>query len=114
MKYSQLLETIKEAFQYISESFRNLQRTESDRLMTDMIHAFDKISDINEVFSGWFESDTTVMEILDRFEMLVTEIEFIVDLNGLETNRKIIEQLMPTFIIWKKDFMSEFEVYIES
>jgi hypothetical protein len=52
-----LLDTIKEGFKYIEESFTNYERMQGDAVLVDIFTAFGRISQTNAQFERLFAAD---------------------------------------------------------
>jgi hypothetical protein len=94
-QYMDLLDTVEEGFQYVLESFHNLEHTEGDRVLSDI---FTALWSIGESHQGSLSDN-----LLDQFDSVI---QGALDLEGElyqpEQKRLIVEEsLYPAFIEWK-------------
>jgi hypothetical protein len=95
-QYSDLLNTVEEAFQYIIESFDNYERTEGDILLADVFSAFGQIAETNEQQAAILPTE------INQFDDVVKTAELLVDaFDNQGSKQQIIrEKLYPAFSAW--------------
>ncbi|WP_246861243.1 hypothetical protein [Bacillus sp. REN3] len=113
-RYSDLLETVEEGFEYIAKSFENLAYTEGDRLLDDIFTAFSQIIQTNFLLAEFYKENAPLLKTLALFEAVVHEAEKLDGKFGDPSAKQeiILEQLYPAFSAWKQMVGKELNPYI--
>jgi hypothetical protein len=115
-EYQELLDIVEEAFEYIVESFTNLEKTESDRLLLDIFYALPQIASVNVQLSQLFKEHSSVGKVLAVFDDVAEKAELVVEnFQNLERKQQIIRQeLYPAFASWSVMIQQKFKPYTQS
>ncbi|MFP7442326.1 hypothetical protein SFC50_01355 [Bacillus infantis] len=115
-EYQDLLDTVEEAFEYIVESFTNLEKTEGDTLLVDIFHALPQIASVNEQLSQLFENHSSIEKVLAVFDVVAEKAELLEgNFENAEKKQQIIrEQLYPAFAAWSVMIQQELKPYTQS
>ncbi|WP_461201895.1 hypothetical protein [Anoxybacillus sp. TBDG-1] len=115
-QYAALLDTIKEGFQYVKESFVDYERTQGDVVLADILEAFDQIDTVNErSFAQFFADDIALLNELQRFSSVVEEAwKLDGNLHDPHAKQQIVEKhVAPAFEAWKVSVMQHLRPYVE-
>ena len=113
-QYVGMLETIKEALNYVEASFTDLSKTEGDRVLSDVFMAIGQISESNSLFKDMFEGREEIQKALTAFDT-VTDQAWKLDgqLDNNVVKQSIVqENLSPAFSAWKATIESELNPYL--
>jgi hypothetical protein len=102
-QYIDMLETIEEALNYVTESFTDIEKTEGGRVLADVFEALGQVSESNRVFKDLFNNRPEFITVLEKFESVIDQA---LELNGhfQESNVKeeiVKGKLSPAFSSWK-------------
>ncbi|WP_175990246.1 hypothetical protein [Bacillus sp. Marseille-Q1617] len=102
-QYVGMLETIEEAFDYVTVSFTDIEKTEGDRVLADVFEALGQVSESNRMLGQMFEERPDILSIMMKF---VGVIDQAMELNGhfQESNVKeeiVKGKLSPAFSAWR-------------
>ncbi|WP_027409298.1 hypothetical protein [Anoxybacteroides tepidamans] len=114
-KYYLLLETIKEGFDYIEESFTNYERTQADMVLTDILKAFESINATNAYLSQWLTEEPCIIHGLERFTDVLEEAMALEgQLEDMNAKQRVIQQrLSPAFQEWKRTIQEALQPYVQ-
>jgi hypothetical protein len=113
--YLDLINTIEEGFQYVIESFQNLERTEGDQVLSDILVALNTLGESQFLFSKIFHGQ--------HFDGLFGDINVVINkalqlegnLNNPEQKQKIIEtSIYPAFKNWKMEIQQVLTPYVQN
>jgi uncharacterized protein YicC (UPF0701 family) len=112
-EYDQMLSTIEEAFQYVVASFDDYQKTEGDRILTDIFQAFTQIAESHAVLNSLFSENPSMTATIQRFEEVMNQA---MKLDGSFADQNIIEtvikdHLYPAFSDWHKQISEKLNSY---
>ncbi len=116
-EYHDLLVTVEEALEYIVASFDNLEKTEGDRLLLDVLQALPHIASTSEQLSRLFEKESLSLEgALASFHEVAEKAAMLEgNFGSLEKKQQIIrEQLYPAFAAWSVMIQQELKPYTQS
>ncbi|WP_108669056.1 hypothetical protein [Peribacillus acanthi] len=96
-QYIDLLDTVEQGFQYVLESFHNLERTEGDQVLSDI---FTALGSIGESHQGLLSES-----LQSQFDHVIKKaLELEGKMNQPELKKTIVEEsLFPAFMDWKKE-----------
>jgi hypothetical protein len=102
-QYIGMLETIEEAFDYVTASFTDIEKTEGDQVLADVFEALGQVSESNKIFAELFGERHDILTVMGKFENVIDQA---LELNGhfQESNVKeeiVKGKLSPAFSAWK-------------
>lgn len=101
-QYLNLINVIEEGFTYVISSFTDLNKTEGDLVLFDIIHALTRIAQTNTLLEQVLADDTSVQQAIADFQN-VTNAAFKLDGNfdNYHMKLKIVNGLLyPSFSDW--------------
>jgi hypothetical protein len=112
-RYTALLDTVEEAFEYVIEGFENYERTQSDQVLVDIFSAFSQIANTNENLVELFSGDKETLQNVDCFNGVIKEVE---KLEGAYENHTLKQQLItqtifPAYQAWKLSIQKSLSKY---
>ncbi|WP_026559722.1 hypothetical protein AB3Z07_24125 [Metabacillus halosaccharovorans] len=112
--YYHLLNTIEDGFDYVNKVSDNLGNTESDRIFSDILAAFNQIDSSNSFIIGCFENDKPLSEEVNKFDQVIKALEGLEQhfMNPDKRHSYIKNQLTPGFIAWKESVQEKLKIYI--
>lgn len=100
-EYLNTVNVVEVGFSYILSSFNDFNKTEGDRVFSDIIQALTIIAHSNALLEQILQDDTSTQLIMKSFNN-VTEALFRLDGYFDDYNMKIIKELLyPAFSDWK-------------
>ncbi|WP_174728837.1 hypothetical protein [Mesobacillus harenae] len=115
-KYMQILHTVEEAFEFISEGYEAHDLTGSEELVKDTFKAFSQIMETHFLLGYYFRDKPAVLNVLAEFEEVAKLSERLHSMVATEWAKQqfIHEQLYPAFIEWSTAVQKELNPYIQS
>lgn len=103
-QFNNLVETVEEGFDYVEASFQDYQKTESDRVLADIIDALSHLNDSKQQLTQMLEKYTVAAAHLARFEGVIDEVIKLEDcINDSNQKQKILSQnIIPAYKGWKE------------
>lgn len=113
-EYTEVLNTVEEAFEYIVDSFTNLEKTEGDVLLADVFQALPQIVTVNEQLSILFQDYPSIQKVLQVFDVVMEKAELLDgNFNNAQVKQTVIrEQLYPAFAAWSVMIQQELKPYV--
>ncbi|MBH9968834.1 hypothetical protein [[Bacillus] enclensis] len=102
-RYVGMLETIEEALMYVTDSFKDIEKTEGDRVLADVFESFGQVSESNELIKALFEKSPEIVSVLNQFKQVIDQT---MKLDGHLGESNIKEEIVkgklsPAFSAWK-------------
>lgn len=115
-EYNEVLLTVEEGFDYVIQSFSNLEKTEGDRILSDIFQAFSQIVKVNEQLYVLFGENAKLKGQLENFEaVLENAMSLRGKLDDTQAKEMIIrDQLYPAFTGWSNAVRKELKTYTQS
>lgn len=115
-KYCSALNTVEESFMYIVDSFTDLDKTDGDQLLFEVIDAFPQIEAVNEQLLNVFPHNDSIHHIVDIFEKVQEKASLVENkFKDAPIKQSIIrEQFYPVFAAWHRMIDRELKPYIVS
>jgi len=112
--YFHLLNTIEEGFDYVNEGFNNLSNTESDRIFSDILVAFNHIDSSNPTIIASLNDEQNLSEEVNKFDIVIKELEGLEQyfMDSEKKHHYIKNQLTPAFVAWKESVQKKLQPYI--
>jgi hypothetical protein len=111
-KYTVLLETIEEAFEYMMVCFDELRFEMAEELWTGMLLAFSQINTSNAMIADEFAESPAILKQFAQFEDVLDAVETIVVEDQITIHEKIIrDKIFPIFLRWKQQVEQELMHY---
>lgn len=113
-EYKEVLNTVEEAFEYIVDSFTNLEKTEGDVLLADVFQALPQIVTVNEQLSILFQDYPSIQKVLQVFDVVMEKAELLDgNFDNAQVKQTVIrEQLYPAFAAWSVMIQQELKPYV--
>ncbi|QVY61206.1 hypothetical protein [Cytobacillus gottheilii] len=113
-EYTDVLNTVEEAFEYIVDSFTNLEKTEGDVLLADVFQALPQIVTVNEQLSILFQDYPSIQKVLQVFDVVMEKAELLDgNFGNAQVKQTVIrEQLYPAFAAWSVMIQQELKPYV--
>jgi hypothetical protein len=104
-QYTEMLQTVEEAFKYVEYSFEDYTKTEGDRVLTDIFVALAQIESSHLLLMEVFKDENEVLEVFENFaEIPKQALKLESSFNNQNVKGKIIkESLSPAFSAWKME-----------
>jgi hypothetical protein len=104
-QYTEMLQTVEEAFEYVESSFEDYTKTEGDRVLTDIFAALAQIESGNLLLMEVFKGENEVLKAFENFaEIPKQALKLESSFNNQNVKGKVIkESLSPTFSAWKME-----------
>ncbi|MGM7721401.1 hypothetical protein [Metabacillus sp. Hm71] len=112
--YYTLLNTIEEGFDYVIESFTNLELTEGDSLFKDILSAFYHIDSSHLTLYALLEEETGMIEEMQKFDQVILTLDREAAIfTTIEQHHDFVKnQLFPAFLAWKEMVQAKLQPYI--
>ncbi|KAB2332677.1 hypothetical protein [Bacillus mesophilum] len=113
-EYTEVLNTVEEAFEYIVDSFTNLEKTEGNVLLADVFQALPQILTVNEQLSILFQDYPSIQKVLQVFDVVMEKAELLDgNFDNAQVKQTVIrEQLYPAFAAWSVMIQQELKPYV--
>ena len=110
MRFYYLLDSIDEGIQYVIQSFENIEYTERDRVLTDIMLAFYEMDSSRHLMVTHME-ENQLLDRLDELIHLLEEVDFIKQQPVVFENL-VRYELYPTFTVWKQAVQKQLQTFI--
>lgn len=110
MRFYYLLDSIDEGIQYVIQSFENIEYTERDRVLTDIMLAFYEMDSSRHLMVTHME-ENQLLDRLDELIHLLEEVDFIKQQPVVFENL-VRYELYPTFTVWKQEVQKQLQTFI--
>ncbi|KKI89229.1 hypothetical protein WQ54_27060 [Bacillus sp. SA1-12] len=112
--YYHLLNTIEEGFEYVIESFSNLELTEGENLFKDILSAFYHIDSSHLTLCAFLEEETGMVGEIRKFDQVILTLEGEPAIfTTIEQHYEFVKnQLFPAFLAWKEMVQAKLQPYI--
>ena len=113
-EYTALLQTLDEAFRYLTESFNGSEKWNGDRILGDIFAAFQQILTTHGILEQALDEDLELKQVLDQFgEVLDHTLKFNGRLNDHEFKQIFIQETFaPAFYEWSVRMQTVLKPYI--
>ncbi|MDQ0269083.1 hypothetical protein [Cytobacillus purgationiresistens] len=115
-EYCSALNSVEEGFEYVVESFTDLDKTDGDQLLVNIFDSFSQIVSVNEQLMNLFPENDSIMQILDVFDAVLEKAEEVEwKFEDAHVKQMVIrEQFYPVFAAWHRMIDRELKPYIVS
>lgn len=112
--YNNLLNTIEEGFDYVVQSFSNLELTEGDRIFKDILAAFYHVDSTHKTLHAVLQDKRELVEEMEKFDGVIMALDEESSIfTSLETHQDFVKsQLFPAYLAWKESVQSQLQPYI--
>lgn len=113
-RFYQLLDSIEEGFYYIVSSFENINFTERDQVLADVLLAIYEIDSTRSILLAVLSDDFEAVLELKRMDFVIDQLEKI-DLESvmpLQFQSFMKYELLPSFLKWKKRIQEKLKTYV--
>jgi len=110
IRFYYLLDSIDEGIQYVIQSFENIEYTERDRVLTDIMLAFYEMDSSRHLMVTHME-ENQLLDRLDELIHLLEEVDFIKQQPVVFENL-VRYELYPTFTVWKQEVQKQLQTFI--
>jgi DNA repair ATPase RecN len=102
-KYNALLETVEEAFEYLSDTNRISSTTVTRQVVLDSHEAIGKIAEAHVKLVTLFEKNEEALQVISQFSALLDELEQIghFDQNTIPEKEALETYIKPAYENWK-------------
>ncbi|TYS69893.1 hypothetical protein FZC76_06610 [Sutcliffiella horikoshii] len=113
-KYNALLETVEEAFDYLSDDNRNASTPVTRQMVLDSYEAIGKIAEAHVNLVLLFEKNEEALQIIAQFGDLVDELEQIghFEQNNAPEKEALQTYIKPAYETWKNQIQHHILPYI--
>lgn len=114
-EYTEMLQNVEEAFEYVTASFTDYSKTEGDFVLSDILSAYVQIIKVNDDLSIIFHKNLEVKNSILAFQEVVTAAE---KLDGIfdksQEKQKVVQQsLYPAYKKWVDAIYPQLVVYTQ-
>ena len=112
--YYNLLNTIEEGFDYVVQSFSNLELTEGDRIFKDILAAFYHVDSTHKTLHAVLQEERELVEEMEKFDGVIVALDEESSIfTSLDTHQDFVKnQLVPAYLAWKESVQSQLQPYI--
>lgn len=112
--YNNLLNTIEEGFDYVVQSFSNLELTEGDRIFKDILAAFYHVDSAHKTLHALLQEEHELVKEMEKFNQVILALDEESSIfNYSDTHQEFVKnQLFPAYLAWKESIQSQLEPYI--
>jgi hypothetical protein len=113
-QYTEMLQTVEEAFEYVESSFDDYSKTEGDLVLSDIFAALGQIESSNQLLKELFQDENEVLTALGKFDELPKQaIKLEGNFNDQNVKEKVIkESLSPAFSAWKMEVEKVLQLFV--
>lgn len=113
-KYNALLETVEEAFDYLSDDNRNASTPVTRQIVMDSYEAIGKIAEAHVNLVLLFEKNEEALQVIAQFGDLVDELEKIghFEQNTVPEKETLQTYIKPAYETWKNQIQHHIIPYI--
>ncbi|NMH75214.1 hypothetical protein HF078_19225 [Bacillus sp. RO2] len=113
-KYNALLETVEEAFDYLSDDNRNASTPVTRQIVMDSYEAIGKIAEAHVNLVLLFEKNEEALQVIAQFGDLVDELEQIghFEQNTVPEKEALQTYIKPAYETWKNQIQHHIIPYI--
>lgn len=104
-KYNALLETVEEAFEYLSDENRNASTPVTRQIVLDSHEAIGKIAEAHVKLVTLFEKNEEALQVIAQFSALLDELEQIghFEQNNTPEKEALQTYIKPAYENWKNE-----------
>ncbi|QOR66242.1 hypothetical protein IM538_21165 [Cytobacillus suaedae] len=112
-RYTALLDTVEQAFEYVVEGFDDFERTQGDQVLEDIFSAFTQIVNTNENLIALFSGEKDILHNLEQFNAVIKEVEKLEGSyeNPILKQQVITQSLFPAYQAWKLSIQKPLSKY---
>ncbi|PMC36640.1 hypothetical protein CJ195_14490 [Bacillus sp. UMB0899] len=112
--YNNLLNTIEEGFDYVIQSFTNLELTEADRIFKDILAAFYHVDSTHKTLHSVLQEEHELVEEMEKFDGVILALDEESSIfTSLDAHQVFVKnQLFPAYLAWKESVQSQLQPYI--
>jgi len=114
-EYTEMLQNVEEAFEYVAASFTDYSKTEGDLVLSDILTAYVQLIQANDDLTTIFHDNIEVKNSILDFQEVVTAAE---KLDGMfdksQEKQEVVQQsLFPAFKKWVDSIYPQLVVYTQ-
>jgi hypothetical protein len=115
-QYTEILQTVEEAFEYVESSFDDYTKTEGDLVLSDIFTALGQIADSNTLLKKLFKKKDKVLQAIETFDVVPNQaLKLEGNFNNQNVKEKVVkENLSPTFSAWKMEVEKVLQPFIRN
>jgi hypothetical protein len=115
-QYTEMLQTVEEAFEYVESSFDDYSKTEGDLVLSDIFAALGQIESSNQLLRELFQDENEVLITLEKFDVVPNQaLKLEGNFNDQNVKEKVIkESLSPAFSAWKMEVEKVIKPFIRN
>jgi len=112
--YNNLLNTIEEGFDYVVQSFTNLELTEGDRIFKDILAAFYHVDSTHKTLYALLQDKHELVEEMGKFDQVILALDEDSSIfTSLDTHQEFVKNhLFPSYLAWKESMQKQLKPYI--
>ncbi|MDQ0227119.1 hypothetical protein [Metabacillus niabensis] len=111
--YYHLLDTIEEGFDYILNSFMEIENIENNQVFKDILIAFYYIDSSRTLLEKTFHNDKCLLHSIHKFDEIIELLEDELRCNtSFEQSLFMKHQLIPAFLNWKASMQTNIKTYV--
>jgi hypothetical protein len=115
-QYTEMLQTVEEAFEYVESSFDDYSKTEGDLVLSDIFAALGQIESSSQLLRELFQDENEVLTALGKFDEIPKQaMKLEGNFNDQNVKEKVIkESLSPAFSAWKMEVEKVMKPFIRN
>jgi hypothetical protein len=115
-QYTEMLETVEKAFEYVESSFNDYSKTEGDLVLSDIFAALGQISSSNLLLKKLFQEENEILRVIETFDEVPKQaLKLENDFDDQNAKEKVIkESLSPAFSAWKMEVEKVLQPYVRN
>jgi hypothetical protein len=115
-QYTEMLQTVEEAFEYVASSFDDYSKTEGDLVLSDIFAALGQIESSSQLLRELFQDENEVLTALGKFDEIPKQaMKLEGNFNDQNVKEKVIkESLSPAFSAWKMEVEKVIKPFIRN
>jgi hypothetical protein len=112
--YYNLLNTIEESFDYVIDSFENLELTDGDLVFKDILAAFYHVDSSHETLLSFLNEEIDIVHDVKKFDQVILTLdgESAIFLSPYKHQAFVKNQLAPAYLAWKETVQTKLQPYI--
>jgi hypothetical protein len=115
-QYTEILQTVEEAFEYVEASFGDYTKTEGDLVLSDIFAALGQIESSNQLLKELFQEEKEILRTFEKFDEVPKQALKLEDgFNDQNVREKVVkESLSPAFSAWKMEVEKALQPFVRN
>jgi hypothetical protein len=115
-RYTEMLQTVEEAFEYVESSFNDYSKTEGDLVLSDIFAALGQIESSNQLLKELFQEENEIIRVVEKFgEVPKQALKLEGAFNDQNVKEKVIKKgLSPAFYTWKVEVEKVLQPFVRN